>query len=55
MQAFLRVDGENYLNPELFFFALCNASEILTEDKNLTRYSILRVENFLEDGTTPFR
>lgn len=55
IKTLLRADGEFYLNPELFLLALHDACGILSGEENETQYSILRIENYLEDGTTVFR
>ena len=55
IQTLLRTDGESYLNPELFLFALDDACGILAGEENEIRYSILRTENYFEDGKTAFR
>ncbi len=51
IRALLRADGENYLNPELFISALRN----FCGNGNDIFYTILRVENYLQDGETAFR
>ncbi len=51
----LRADGENYLNPDLFLSSLRKQCGILSGDEDKYNYSILRVENYFEDGTTVFR
>lgn len=55
IKTLLRADGEFYLNPELFLFALHDASGILTGGEHEVQYSILRTENYFEDGKTVFR
>lgn len=51
----LRADGECYLNPELFLLALHDACGILNGEEHELQYSILRTENYFEDGKTVFR
>ena len=55
IKTLLRTDGESYLNPELFLFALNDAYEFLIGEENEVWYTILRIENYFEDGRTAFR
>lgn len=55
MKTLLRADGESYVNPELFLFALHDACGILTGEEHEVQYSIMRTENYFEDGVTVFR
>ena len=55
IKTLLRTDGESYLNPELFLFALHDACGLLDGEENKVWYTILRIENYFEDGTTVFR
>ena len=55
IKTMLRADGENYLNPELFLLALNDVTGILAGEENNLQYSILRIENYFEDGKTAFR
>lgn len=55
IKTLLRTDGEFYLNPEIFLFAMHDACGILAGEEDEVQYKILRTENYFEDGKTVFR
>ena len=55
MVARLKVNPDNYLNPDLFLSALNKECGLLEADPDKINYSIVRNTTYFEDGVTVFR